>query len=372
MESAKVIAIDLIWVKPGVSGGVESYIRNLLDGFILCKDANVRFVLITAYDNYDSFTHYSEYFEIVKCDVSSSSASRRNIWANIHLGKELRKRNIDICFEPVYSMPFIGIKGIRFVTTIHDLNQLHFPENYGLFARVYTKLAWKNVMKKSDKIVTVSKYVKNDLLDNFIVDEEKIVPILNPIRIDVENVYDDKFIIDKYQLAQGKYYYTVSSMLPHKNLSTIVRAMKIIVDGKKELPQKLVISGVGGRGKAQLMALIRELDLEENIVITPFIDNCERNTLYKYCYAFVFPSVFEGFGMPPVEAMSFGVPVITTKMTSIPEVTENKAIYVDDPLDAMEWSQKMDCPKVTYGDFDVSMYTYDIVARKYIELIIGF
>lgn len=369
MDKAQKIAIDLIWVKPGVSGGVESYIRNLLDGFSELSNKRIQFVLFTANDNYESFSHYSKWFEVVKCNVNASSASKRNIWANLHLGNEIKKRNISVCFEPVYSMPFWGIKGIRFVTTIHDLNQLHFPENCGITERLYTRLAWKNALEKSADIVTVSKFVKDDILHNFRVDEKKIIPILNPIRIDIDDILELKYIEDKYGLKNKEYYYTVSSMLAHKNLETLVKAMKLIVEKEKELPHRLVISGVGGSGKQRLMELINELGIKDNIIITPFIDNRERNTLYKYSYAFVFPSVFEGFGMPPIEAMYFGVPVITTKLTSIPEVTENRAIYVDDPFDENEWCEKMNAPEVSYDGFDIGVYSYQSVAERYIEVL---
>lgn len=370
MDKVRKIAIDLIWVKPGVSGGVESYIRNLLDGFCELSNERVQFVLFTANDNYESFSHYFKWFEVVKCNVNASSASKRNIWANLHLGKEIKKHNISVCFEPVYSMPFWGIKGIRFVTTIHDLNQLHFPQNYGFLERIYTHLAWKNTLKKAECVVTVSKYVKDDILEHFRVESEKIIPILNPIRIEASDVKDEEFICSKYGIESKGYYYTVSSMLPHKNLETIVRAMKIVVESSKQLPQKLVISGVGGSGREGLMQLINSLGIKDNIIITPFIDNTERNTLYKYCYTFVFPSVFEGFGMPPIEAMYFGVPVITTKMTSIPEVTGNMAVYVDNPYDEIEWSKKMDSPAVSYDGFDVSVYSYEVVTKKYIDTMI--
>lgn len=369
MKKEQKVAIDLIWVKPGVSGGVESYIRNLLDGFALAADKCVKFVLFTSRDNCDSFEHYADKFDIVICEVNSSSASKRNIWANIHLGREIKKRNIKVCFEPVYSMPITGTKGIKFITTIHDLNQLHFPNNYGVLEKVFTHLSWKNVLKRADKVISVSQYVKDDILTNFKIENEKIVPILNPIRIDKDDVYDITYIKNEYGLNKGEYYYTVSSMLPHKNLLTIVRAMKMVIDSKSDLPHKLVISGVGGSGRKELSELIETLNIKGNVIVTPFISNTERNTLYKNCYAFVFPSVFEGFGMPPIEAMYFNVPVITTKETSIPEVTENKAIYVDNPFDPQEWYEKMNSPKVSYGDFDYGKYSYNQVSLKYLEQI---
>ena len=77
--------------------------------------------------------------------------------------------------------------------------------------------------------------------------------------------------------------------------------------------------------------------LEQEVTLTGFVDSAERNALYQHCRAFLFPSVFEGFGMPPIEAMLFGTVVITTDRTCIPEVTQGKANYVKDPYDVQEW-----------------------------------
>jgi glycosyltransferase involved in cell wall biosynthesis len=133
------------------------------------------------------------------------------------------------------------------------------------------------------------------------------------------------------------YYYTVSSLLPHKNLKTLLYVIKKLKDENSHVSKKLLISGIGGKSKNEIINLISKLGIEKEVVLTGFVSNEERNSLYKNAKIFLFASIFEGFGMPPIEAMMLGTPVITTKLTSIYEVTQGKAYYVEDPYSIEEW-----------------------------------
>jgi len=147
--------------------------------------------------------------------------------------------------------------------------------------------------------------------------------------------------------------------------------MKKIKEEELDIPKRLVISGTGGKSEAEIKRLISELGIANEIVITGFISNEERNTLYKNARIFLFPSIFEGFGMPPVEAMILGTPVITTKETSLYEVTMGKARYVDDPYNVDEWLKEitMITSEETNSDSVLfEKYCIDHVCRKYITL----
>jgi glycosyltransferase involved in cell wall biosynthesis len=145
--------------------------------------------------------------------------------------------------------------------------------------------------------------------------------------------------------------------------------MKIIKDKNIKLPSRLLISGIGGKDKGDLIQLIDENGLTDNIVLTGFVDNKIRNTLYKNCKAFLFPSIFEGFGMPPVEAMAFGGDVITTKKTSLYEVTQGLAKYVDNPFDEDEWVNEMIKSNETNEKIKIKIDKYDVkyIASKYLK-----
>lgn len=359
-----ILGIDLLWVRHEKVGGIESYIRNLLDG-LTTLTRNYKIYLFVSLDNWKTFEKYSK-FEDVKliiCNINSENVGKRIIWQNLHLGKMLKANNVDVCFEPYYCKPVLGVSSVKWITTIHDLQALHYPEYFSKFKVAWMKFSWKNAIKSSNTIIAISQFVKNDICKNYNVDEDKIKVIYNPILIDKNNVLDKDKCLSKYGVSPYGYYFTVSSLLPHKNLRTLIEVMKYIRDNEIDLPKKLIISGVGGKSKKELLSLIDEYNLNQNIILTPFIEDAERNTLYKFCKTFLFPSIFEGFGMPPVEAMAFERPVVCCNKTSLGEATQGKADYVNDPFDPKDWIDHM--KKVQFRKIDFNKYLIDNIAKDY-------
>lgn len=359
-------AIDLLWVKPQKSGGVESYIRNLLDGILEIR-SNFQVVLLVSLDNKFSFFKYKrdKRFILAECDVESKNPLKRIIWQNLHLTSLLNKLGIKICFEPVYSKPIFNRK-IKFITTIHDLQAIHYPEYQSKLKVLWLRFSWWNTVRTSKHIVAISDYVKRDIIDQYHIKEEKISRIYNPICLKKEEILDRKNFIKKY--GGEEYFYTVSSLLPHKNLETLIKLIKLIKDKKINLPKRLIISGIKGEKEEKILELIEKEDLKENIELTGFIPNKERNSLYKYCKLFLFPSVFEGFGMPLVEANFYECKIVTTRCGSIEEITEGKLLYVDKPYDANEWVEKIKIAlKKTFVSIDYIKYSPKIIALEYMN-----
>ncbi len=146
------IGIDLTWVRHGKIGGTESNTRNILDGIAkLNNQDNLLFILFVTKDNADSFKKYSEYkcFELYVCNILSSNKLKRVIWQNMKFGKLLKRKKIRLLFEPVYGMPFWGMSGIRVITTIHDLQALHYLQYFKRIRNIWMKLIWRNAVKSS-------------------------------------------------------------------------------------------------------------------------------------------------------------------------------------------------------------------------------
>ena len=350
------VGVDLLWVRPGKNGGTESYIRNLLEGFRQ-SDTNQVYVLFVSSDNCESFKKYTgSQFEIVICPVNTSCFVKRVIWENIKLKNYVKDQEIDVWFFPVYSRPFA--KGMTpSVTVIHDLQALHFPSYFSWIRNAYFRLAWRKDCKKSTRVVTISDFCRNDIVKNYHVNPQKVMVIYNPIIAEDDSSNFDS-IAKKYNIVSGNYYYTVSSLAKHKNLMTLLHAIKILK--AKGYADKLVISGVKVNAESEIFEYIKQNQLEDMIVYTGFISNMERNALYDNCKKFLFPSVFEGFGMPPVEAIIRGIPVLTTKETSLFEVTEGCAEYVNNPYDADEWQAKMVDTGIKSNDCSRLKGKYDI------------
>ena len=141
------------------------------------------------------------------------------------------------------------------------------------------------------------------------------------------------------------YVLSVAAHYPHKNLETLVRAFAVLVQSRPEM--KLVLVGqlaeylVGTSRKLEVIGLIDELNLRDAVIVTGYVDDLSLGQWYRHASLFVCPSLFEGFGMPPVEALGMGIPVLTTTCGSLREVTHDMAVYIEDPLDVGEFASKM-------------------------------
>jgi len=364
------MAIDLLWVRPKQVGGIESYIRNLLDAF-LESDYPFQAILIVSKDNNETFKKYYADERFTECiaNVYSCNVKKRILWQNFHLSHLLKKLAVDFCFEPYYCKPLLGSNKVKFVTTIHDLQALHYPQYFSKFKNLWMRISWKHAIKSSRAVVAISQYVKGDIEKQYPkISKGKIYAIYNPIVLNYHE-QSEQGIFSKLGIKEKEYFYTVSSLLPHKNLTTLIKALAYLNKHYPGLPDTLVISGIGGKSKAEIEKLSKAYNVK--LILTGFVSNDERNALYKGCSIFLFSSLFEGFGMPPVEAMMLGTKVISTKSTSLYEVTQGKCLYVDDPLDEKEWAEKIvSCNRnsISYEGFAPEVYSKHVVVKDYFHL----
>lgn len=185
-------------------GGTESYIRNLLDGFLTLEDG-FGFVLLVSKDNADSFRHYEKdkRFSLLEAPIESANIAKRILWQNAHQNRFLRKHGLRRCFVPVYCKPWLN-GGIEYTCIIHDLLMKHYPKNHPFHEVAYTKLCWWMDIRNAHKIITISNFVKHDIETQF--KRNDIEVIYNPIILKPEEMADFTVLADRYGIEKEKYF----------------------------------------------------------------------------------------------------------------------------------------------------------------------
>ena len=251
------------------------------------------------------------------------------LWKVIPYPKIDRVLNVDVFFSP----HFINIpltKKVNKTVTIHDLS---FIKNKNYFS--WRKNLWhwqmspKKMCKSFDKIVAVSDSTKHDLSRIYKIDEGKIKTIYNGARkiIDLFPDEDNELnFLKKLNIEKKKYILFLATLEPRKNITGLLDAFNLI---KEKANLKLVIAGKKGWLFKNIFKKTENYDLEQKVVFTDFINEEEKHMLFKNCSLFVFPSFYEGFGIPVIEAANYKVPIITSSSSSIPEIIKDSAILIN-------------------------------------------
>jgi glycosyltransferase involved in cell wall biosynthesis len=244
-----------------------------------------------------------------------------------------------------------GTSSFKFILTIHDLSFERYPEffaskgnigiNYirGRFWHKYVNA--RKICEQANKIITVSESTKNDLMDIYKISEEKIKVIYEGAntsrksKVESQKSDEEKFfdIKDKYNLPE-KFILFLGTLEPRKNIAGIIRAFEILAGGGVEHPigcstPYLVIAGKKGWLYDDLFKMSEKSRVKDKIKFIGYVDEDDKSSLYELASLFVFPSFYEGFGLPPLEAMACGVPVIASTVFSLSEVVGDAGILVD-------------------------------------------
>lgn len=214
------------------------------------------------------------------------------------------------------------------IVTIHDASVFAFPKGYSRSFRTLYRLLLPQLGRNSKKILTDSIFSKNELVKYCNISPDKIQAIF--LGVDYfKNLQPDISIITKFDLLKIKYIFTVSSLNPNKNFLSLVRAFELLNDQNF----RIVIAGA-----SNFKVFGSEKTLPEFVTHVGYVSDAELRALYKHAACFVFPSLYEGFGLPPIEAMACGCPVIVSKTAAMPEVCGNAALYCNphQPVDISE------------------------------------
>jgi glycosyltransferase involved in cell wall biosynthesis len=366
------VGIDATFIVPGRVGGAEHMLTNLVQG--LGETAGPD----------DEVTVFTDHPWSASGPVSfrgprgGGDRFRRIIQT---VRPEL-KRFDAFLFANYFTPPFPRTAGRpRFVTVIHDLQYRHLPTYFSRQKRVWLRATHEATLRLADATVAISHDVRRDLLASYGARwADRVHTIHNPVSWTRFGADDGPPPVD------GPYVLAVAAQYPHKNLDTLVRAFGALRRRGRHPDTRLVLAGQLGRnlsGVAWTRPLDDVIDAEgvrDAVYETGYLDDAQLGAAYRNAAVFAFPSRFEGFALPVVEALGFGLPVLTTRSTAIPEVTMGLATYLDDPLDADAMAERLDtmledpaafAPAQTDIDHIRTAYAPAVVARRYRSLLRG-
>jgi glycosyltransferase involved in cell wall biosynthesis len=328
----RLIGISASFLKPGLVGGAEHMLRNLVRGLAQAANPEDRLLLLGG----PAWPHVDGGVAVQWVDGGAKRSHFVEAWSYVR--RYLPQ--LDALLLPNYFTPPVRARRARIVTVIHDLKYLHLPDTVSLQKRLWLRTAHELTMRLADAVVVISHFVREDLLRAYGARwAEKVHVIPNPISWDR---FDEGQPGPDFRVPEGRYVLSVAAQYQHKNLATLIRAFALLAKRSAYEDVCLVLAGqlstnlVGIAQRPDIRGLITTLALERSVRVTGYISDMELGMYYRNAAAFVFPSLFEGCGMPPVEALGFGLPVITTRCTALPESTRGLAYYLDDSLDEHE------------------------------------
>ena len=307
--------------------GIGTYVRNVLR-YLARIDRENEYVLLCRPVDCDAVRGFGDNFRAVP-----EPSANYSITEQIHIPMLLRREGADVFHAPHYVLP--PLLPCPAVVTIHDCIHLMFPEYLPnklayFYARTFMTLA----ARRSAKVLTVSEASKRDILHFLRVPAAKVEVIYNAIddRFDREPEMDDVVRVrQRYQLNDPFLLYA-GNIKPHKNVDRVIDAFaRLKKRGFESL--KLLIIGDEISKNPQLRRAVHRHQLHKHVRFLGFVPDATLAVLYRLADVFVFPSLYEGFGLPPLEAMASGTPVVTSNVSSLPEVVGDAALLVD-PRDA--------------------------------------
>jgi glycosyltransferase involved in cell wall biosynthesis len=257
-------------------------------------------------------------------DVRHSSGRALWLWEHLFFLTDRRAREIDLVHFPIGG-GVVGYRG-RFVITIHDLKHYLHREMVKLRRHLLWRVWCKANIKRAAAIITVSEQVKSEILREFAIEANKVQVIPNGVDESFRPCPDFN-ITSKYQLPE-RYVLFVGQTSSNKNLQRAIDAMHL-VRKRHKVDCSFVIAGMPGDADQQLKAYVRGHHLEDTARFLGYVDEGDLPHLYSEASLFLFPSLVEGFGLPPLEAMRCRVPVAAARVSCIPEVLGDAAIWMD-------------------------------------------
>ncbi len=323
------IAIDAHSVGTGL-GGNESYATNLIEALAEIDAANRYTLYVTKREAVERFSNRWPNFT-----VRATLPHTPFIRIPLTLSAELRRNPVDVLHVQFTAPPF---PPCPVVVSIHDLSFEHLPQTFKWRSRKQLRITVRSSARAASQVVALSEYAREDIINTYGIEREKVnvIPLAAPAHFrPVEDEGELQRVRQTYGI-EGDYILSVGAIQPRKNLKRLIAAYSSLRRAKPEgnLP-KLVLVGKCAWLYDETLRTIKELEVSNSVVLTGYVPESDLPALYSGALCFVYPSYFEGFGLPPLEAMQCGTPVIVGEKTSLPEVVGDAGLLVD-PFDVSD------------------------------------
>lgn len=347
--------------------GIGRYTHELVDHFIKLNDRDNRRHELVLFFNKPEFQEYEPRNPSIKKVLVNSR--HYSFAEQFRFLFHLNRAKCDIVHFPHFNIPIFYRR--PYIATIHDLILHFFPGRK--MAKFYQRIAYnliiKNAVKHAKKIIAVSENTKNDLIKHLHVSPEKIQTIYNGI----SNI----FTMSQNQSAKPPFLLYTGVWRSHKNLPRLLKAFALIRK-KENIDLKLVITGKEDKNYPEVKNTVKELGLSDEVIFTGLVSEKELCRLYNAATITVCPSLYEGFGFPPLESMKCGTPVAASRTSSLPEVCGRDNAVFFDPYDTDDMSRKiaslykdaaLQADLIEKGFAHAAKFTWEKSSRQTYELL---
>ncbi|MDD5284666.1 MAG: glycosyltransferase family 1 protein [Desulfuromonadaceae bacterium] len=339
------IALNAISFAPGRMGGVETYFRNLVrslqeidtvnDYYLLCNRGYIDSLMLSN----PHFTPLPSLYAKPSPLWYLRVALRDTIGLDI-IRPLMNRLDMDIVHHPFSFLNPMGLR-IPSVLTFIDMQHEFFPEYFSSRALRFRRALYRSSAEQANRIIAISEHARICLADRYDIAPEKIDAIhigYNPQFRLIDNQDILESVRSRYNLRKPFIYYPAATW-PHKNHKKLLAALKIIKE-RYGFDGQLVLSGIAMEANDDVIGEIGRLGLHEDVVLLGYLPEEDLPCLYNLARLMVFPSLYEGFGIPLVEAMACSCPVVCSNVTSIPEVVGNAAVTFD-PVFAEDMAERI-------------------------------
>jgi glycosyltransferase involved in cell wall biosynthesis len=317
------IGINLLWLVPGRAGGLETYVRGLVGG-LESVAADAEFILFTNPQVHQSFERLQPNFRRVLYPIPSRPTALRLLSEQLILPLLARRARVDVLHGPANMVPILA--QCPTVMTLHDLHFFELPEILpgakGALLRAMVRLG----ARRARRLLTISEFSRNRISKRFRIATDLIgLSYMAPKPIVCLPEQGWPKLARRFGIANG-YVMAISHSYQHKN---IPRLMSAFARARNGSGLQLVLAGRAPKRGPSLRLLARELGIESSVIFTDFVSDTEMRALMQHAAVFAYPSLYEGFGIPVVEAMTCGVPVVASTAGPLPEVAGGAALLID-------------------------------------------